>query len=233
MRYGGTSVKQCVKSPYFYGALFFMRYRFVLQRLWYRMYRRIAKRRSTPQKEVFSACFAICQFRLCITASRTKALGVGLSPYPYQGSVASFPAGKKRKTLQICFDFYVAAATFHVPPSGIIVLIERYFDMKTQSRTSILSFRVTPEEKEKIIEKAFTSYREPSMYLRDCALNKQIIVVPGADAVAVELRRIGNNLNQLTREVHAGFVSEINLTEIREELKTVWQSLNALLQAAR
>ncbi len=105
--------------------------------------------------------------------------------------------------------------------------------MKSQQKTEILSFRVTPEEKEKIIEKAFTSYREPSMYLRDCALNKQIVVVPGADVVAVELRRIGNNLNQLTREAHAGFVSEINLTETREELKAVWQSLNALLQAAR
>lgn len=105
--------------------------------------------------------------------------------------------------------------------------------MKTQSRTAILSFRVTPEEKTKIIEKAFTSYREPSMYLRDCALNKQIIVVPGAEQIAGELRRIGNNLNQLTREVHAGFVSEINLTETREELKAIWQSLNVLLQVAR
>ena len=105
--------------------------------------------------------------------------------------------------------------------------------MKSQQKTEILSFRVTPEEKKRIVEKAFTSYREPSMYLRDCALNKQIVVVPGADAVAVELRCIGNNLNQLTREVHAGFVSEINLTETREELKAVWQSLNALLQAAR
>ena len=105
--------------------------------------------------------------------------------------------------------------------------------MKSIPKTCILSFRVTPEEKEKIVEKAFSSYREPSMYLRDCALNKRIVVVPGADAVAAELRRIGNNLNQLTREVHAGFVSEINLTETREELKAVWQSLNALLQAAR
>ena len=105
--------------------------------------------------------------------------------------------------------------------------------MKIQSRTDILSFRVTPEEKNKIIEKAFTSYREPSMYLRDCALNKQIIVVPGAEQIAGELRRIGNNLNQLTREVHAGYVSAINLTETGEELKAIWRSLNALLQAVR
>ncbi len=105
--------------------------------------------------------------------------------------------------------------------------------MKSIPKTCILSFRVTPEEKQKIVEKAFTSYREPSMYLRDCALQKQIVVIPGAEQIAVELRRIGNNLNQLTREVHAGFVSEIDLTETREELKTVWRSLNALLQAAR
>ncbi len=77
--------------------------------------------------------------------------------------------------------------------------------MKKSPRTCIIPFRVTPEEKEKIIEKAFTSYREPSMYLRDCALNKQIIVVPGAEQIAGELRRIGNNLNQLTMKFNAAF----------------------------
>ena len=105
--------------------------------------------------------------------------------------------------------------------------------MKSTPRTCIIPFRVTPDEKEKIYQKAFTSYREPSMYLRDCALQKQIVVIPGAEQIAVELRRIGNNLNQLTREVHAGYVSEIDLTETKEELKAIWQSLNALLQAAR
>ncbi len=105
--------------------------------------------------------------------------------------------------------------------------------MKKPPRTCIIPFRVTPEEKTKISEKAFTSYREPSMYLRDCALQKEIVVIPGAEQIAVELRRIGNNLNQLTREVHAGYVSTINLTETREELKAIWRSLNALLQAVR
>ena len=39
------------------------------------------------------------------------------------------------------------------------------------------------------------------MYLRDCALGKKIIVVKGVDEVANELRKIGNNLNQLTKLV--------------------------------
>ena len=46
---------------------------------------------------------------------------------------------------------------------------------KREARTEILSFRVTPEEKEIIVEKALSSYRDPSFYLRDCALGKEIV----------------------------------------------------------
>ena len=61
--------------------------------------------------------------------------------------------------------------------------------MKT--KTEILKFRVTPEEKEIITRKALSSYRLLSKYLRDCALDKKIVVVNGADTIADELRRIG------------------------------------------
>ena len=71
------------------------------------------------------------------------------------------------------------------------------------------------------------------MYLRDCALGKKIIVVKGVDEVANELRKIGNNLNQITREVNSGYLYEVNLTETREELKRIWQLLNSLTQEVR
>ena len=48
-----------------------------------------------------------------------------------------------------------------------------------------------------------------------------------------ELSAIGNNINQLTRAVNAGYASQINLTETRKELEKIWQSLNSLLQDAR
>ena len=102
-----------------------------------------------------------------------------------------------------------------------------------KSKTEILKFRVTPEQKQIIEEKALHSYRTTSMYLRDCALDKRIVVVNGLDNVAAELRRIGNNLNQLTRDVNAGYVNDVNLTETREEVKAVWQLLNSLLRDAR
>ena len=71
------------------------------------------------------------------------------------------------------------------------------------------------------------------MYLRDCALGKKIIVVKGVDEVANELRKIGNNLNQIAREVNSGYLYEVNLTATREELKRIWQSLNSLTQEVR
>lgn len=101
------------------------------------------------------------------------------------------------------------------------------------SKSEILSFRVTPKEKTLIEQKALSSYRIVSMYLRDCALEKEITVILGADNVANELKRIGNNLNQIARAVNSGYATEVDLTETRKELKAVWQSLNLLIQNVR
>ena len=105
--------------------------------------------------------------------------------------------------------------------------------LKKQPKTEIISTRVTPEQREIIEEKAYSSYRTPSMYLRDCALGKKIIVISGVDEVANELRKIGNNLNQIAREVNSGYLYEVNLTETRKELKRIWQLLNSLTREVR
>ena len=105
--------------------------------------------------------------------------------------------------------------------------------LKKQAKTEIISTRVTPEQREIIEEKAYSSYRTPSMYLRDCALDKKIIVVKGVDDVANKLRKIGNNLNQIAREVNSGYLYEVNLTETKEELKRLWQLLNSLTREVR
>ena len=103
---------------------------------------------------------------------------------------------------------------------------------KDNNRTEILTFRVTPEEKKLIEMKALSSYRLISMYLRDCALDKEIIVIDGVKDAATELRRIGNNLNQITKAVNNG-VYAVDLTETKKEVQKVWQSLNSLSQAVR
>ena len=102
-----------------------------------------------------------------------------------------------------------------------------------QPKTEIIRTRVSPEEREQIEYKALSSYRTVSRYLRDVALDKPIIVINGVDELADELRRIGNNLNQITRAVNAGMISAVDLNETREELKKIWQSLNSLPRAVR
>ena len=98
--------------------------------------------------------------------------------------------------------------------------------MKTQTKTEIISTRVTPEQREIIEEKAYSSYRTPSMYLRDCALGKKIIVVKGVDEAANELRKIGNNLNQLTWNVNQGYLTAVNLEETKQGIEKMYELLS-------
>ena len=102
-----------------------------------------------------------------------------------------------------------------------------------ETRSEILRFRVTPEERIKIEHKALSSYRTVSTYLRDCSLGKEITVIPGVDFLVSELRRIGNNLNQLARAVNSGYAGVVDLTEIQKGVKEIWQSLNSLSRDAR
>ena len=106
------------------------------------------------------------------------------------------------------------------------------------TRYEILRFRVTPDERSRIEHKALSSYRTLSRYLRDCSLGKEIKTVPGVDAMVSELRRIGNNLNQLARAVNSGYAPDSStiaseLGEIQKGVKQIWQSLNSLSRDAR
>ena len=101
-----------------------------------------------------------------------------------------------------------------------------------QTKNVIISFRVTPEEKARLEQKS-RGYNQLSDYLRDCIFGKEIIVIEGVDRVADELRRIGNNLNQLTRAVNMGQIQAVDLSGMRKEVATLWQSLNSLPRAVR
>ena len=89
--------------------------------------------------------------------------------------------------------------------------------MPNKNKSSIISFRVTPEEKALLEEKSYGHYRLMSDYIRDCVFKKEIVVINGLDKFADELRRIGNNLNQLARIVHSG--GYLNTAELDKTCK--------------
>lgn len=108
--------------------------------------------------------------------------------------------------------------------------IRRYKNINENNRTEILNFRVSKEEKRIIEDKAFIKYDTLAPYLRDCALDKEILVIPGLSGIQDELNAIGNNLNQLTRAVNSGMCSAVDLSEMRKEVAGIWQLLNSALQ---
>lgn len=98
-------------------------------------------------------------------------------------------------------------------------------------REHIIAFRVTDKEKRMIEEKSATKYESVSAFARDCTIGKEIYVLPGITEFAEQLRAIGNNFNQLTRAVNSVYATVIDLSEMRQEVADIWQSLNSDMQA--
>ncbi|WP_423220366.1 plasmid mobilization protein [Clostridium beijerinckii] len=68
-------------------------------------------------------------------------------------------------------------------------------------------------------------------YLLKCALNKEIIIIDDIKELVTELKRIGNNLNQLTRAIHIGELPNIGEVEkMNKDLEIVW---NEVVRALR
>lgn len=97
------------------------------------------------------------------------------------------------------------------------------------AREDFIRVRVTAEEKKIINHKALSSYRTPSDYVRECCLEKEMIVLDGLDELVTELRRQGNNLNQLTVMARQGRVSFVGFQPFEEVYRQTWQALNLLL----
>ena len=71
-----------------------------------------------------------------------------------------------------------------------------------------------------------------STYIRKSILDKNITVIPGIRDLIIEIKRIGNNLNQLTHSVNEGSLKVINddLKDIEYDLKAVWGKIAEALK---
>lgn len=91
-----------------------------------------------------------------------------------------------------------------------------------------INFRVSEKEYCYIKKQAEKSNITLTDYLKYSALNKNIYVINGLDDATRELAKIGNNLNQLTRLCHQGVITCLDLSDIRKQVKHIWQLLNLL-----
>jgi transketolase len=100
-----------------------------------------------------------------------------------------------------------------------------------RTRPKQIVIRATESEFETIKERVKKSKLKQNDYLLRAILNKKIIVIEGLPELTLELKRIGNNLNQITKEVHQGRAyCGKEVAEIERELNGAWQLLKQLTQ---
>lgn len=98
------------------------------------------------------------------------------------------------------------------------------------NRDKKINIRLTKKEKEKIELKAKKCKMTLTKFIINSCLKDNIIVIDGLDKVDTELRRIGNNINQLTRLSNEGIINTVDLKELRMEVNNIWQLLKQLTQ---
>ena len=101
---------------------------------------------------------------------------------------------------------------------------------KKQNKNRHFNFRVNEKEYNKIKSKIEKSKLNTSEYLLRTAMHKDIIVVNGLKEIIIQLRKMGNNINQLTKLCNQGRLTNINLEDVKKEMKSIWQLLNLLIQ---
>ena len=101
---------------------------------------------------------------------------------------------------------------------------------KKQNKNRHFNFRVNEKEYNKIKSKIENSKLNTSEYLLRTAIDKDIIVIDGLEEIIMQLRKIGNNINQLTKLCNQGKITNINLEVVKKEMKSIWQLLNLLIQ---
>ncbi len=102
----------------------------------------------------------------------------------------------------------------------------------SRKRKNLVGFWLDDNEYLSLKNKISMSGLTCSSYLRKSSLDKNITVIPGIRDSIIEIKRIGNNLNQLTRSVNEGSLKVINddLKDIEYDLKAVWGKIAEALK---
>ncbi len=97
------------------------------------------------------------------------------------------------------------------------------------AKSQFIRARVAPWEKYVISENARKARLTESEFVRRAALEKNVVVIDGAAELLAELRRQGNNLNQLTVLARQRRIELVDFKPFMEVYQGTWRALNLLL----
>ena len=100
-----------------------------------------------------------------------------------------------------------------------------------QIKDKNIAFRITSKDLKEIQAKAKKSKMTVTDYITKSALDKEIIIIDGLSEIVSQLKKIGNNLNQLTMLSHQGLINTVKLDETEESLTTIYWKINELTKA--
>ena len=98
------------------------------------------------------------------------------------------------------------------------------------SKDKKINIRLTEQEKNSIEKKANKCNMTITKFILSSCLKDKIVIINGLDKVDSELRRIGNNINQLTKLANERVITAVDLKEVRMEVINIWQLLKQLAQ---
>ena len=96
-------------------------------------------------------------------------------------------------------------------------------------KNNMITIRVTKQEKEKLIKNSQKAEMTLSEYLIEQGLERDIIIIEDVRNFVHELRKIGNNINQLTHLANSGMIKVVYLDGFKEDMKKIWIALNSII----
>ena len=97
------------------------------------------------------------------------------------------------------------------------------------AKNQFIRARVANWEKFVISENARKARMTESEFVRRAVLNKDVVVIDGGAEWLTELRRQGNNLNQLTVLARQRRIELVDFKPFVEVYQDTWRALNLLL----
>ena len=101
----------------------------------------------------------------------------------------------------------------------------------SRTRLKQIVIRMTDEEYETVKKQVAKSGMKQQEYLIKAVTQKPIINTDGVKEIIPELKRIGNNLNQIARRCNEGYeVTHNEVIKQGKEMNEVWRLLRQLVQ---
>ena len=97
-----------------------------------------------------------------------------------------------------------------------------------RKRNHVVPVRFSEQELMVIDANAKKAHLSRTEFLVSAGMDKPIVILDDVKPMLAELRRIGNNVNQLTRKVNSGEIYVVGLNEINEQLGAVAAGLYAI-----